>query len=583
MDPQTCNETPETDHGLPPPIPAIWKPLDDGSSPKATDQYLHPWYGNGSRTGAAETGAEADREFLTLALPTPDTLPTFTARDWTGESTPRPRTFSLRSTISHTSWKSWNNDRRVDSAHQGPNSERRTFSMRSLSRRLSVVETPPPKDPPEKAAPREDADFLSLLKESRLTPDAAAGTARRRRPKSIAVHEAAGTSNVSLALYQPHEDDWKRQTEPTDGTGLDEKCLASELNDDKIPMIPEEQPIGSTPPPLTTSNLHTLGTITADSLHLAKDKDLPDLPLPAYPPTSDTGSSTFSATRTRRHASNTRTPHRGSTAGAAHHHRRSRSSTTHFFGLVPRRRTTVTGANPNAAATATTSTRNNNNNNNNNEGRPPAPSTTPRRAPTILSRVPTLLLSRTSTLRTRRSSTFPLNRHASTKTRPVKPVPLATITRHCGASAASDQNDNGNPIRAQAERVGAWVSTQQERGLVAQFREQGRRDEYARARAEERERRRMREMEEERERAGCARWRIRRWLVMGEEGGGEGELGEMGEMGEMGGGGGGAGAGGDGGMAVVDGMVEWPEEGIWDGFVDGGEVGSVGEEDEEEW
>ncbi|EKG20777.1 hypothetical protein MPH_01944 [Macrophomina phaseolina MS6] len=108
-----------------------------------TAHYLHPSHANISRTTIGQSDAE-NNDYLAFHVPTPDTLPTFTAPDWTGETTPKPRTFSLRSTISHGSWKSWNNDRRIDSAisHQSPystpNTERRTYSMKSLSRRLSV-------------------------------------------------------------------------------------------------------------------------------------------------------------------------------------------------------------------------------------------------------------------------------------------------------------------------------------------------------------------------------------------------------------------------------------------------------------
>ncbi|KAF9641483.1 hypothetical protein BFW01_g1466 [Lasiodiplodia theobromae] len=400
--------------------------------------------------------------------------------------------------------------------------------MRSLSRRLSIrndvnhrgvssvtVEnpqkdlheiTPPSKESDsEQNAQREDAEFLSLLKDSRVTPEPSqltitpAATAidhengGRSRPKSIAIHAAARTSTISLALYQPHEDDWVRQIEPTDGTGVDEKCLAIELEDDKIPVIPEEQPI-STPAPeattnaaadapaglLTSSNLRALDTITADSSPMArtaaKNKDLPDLPLPAYPPTSDGGSSTLSATHRqhqhrliKRKASTIKKSHHGSIAASGHHlrhnsahHARSRSSTTLFMSLVSRRNT-VTDTKPPATATASSS------NNKIDEGHPPATD----RAPTLLSRVPSMLLSRTSTLRTAirpssRSRRSALNPY-STKAKPIKPVPLATINRRCQAYSSND------PVQAYLlaqERVGAWVATQE--GLVEWFRKEGR-------------------------------------------------------------------------------------------------------------
>ncbi|KAF4535046.1 uncharacterized protein LTHEOB_3021 [Lasiodiplodia theobromae] len=485
--------------------------------------------------------------------------------------------------------------------------------MRSLSRRLSIrndvnhrgvssvtVEnpqkdlheiTPPSKESDsEQNAQREDAEFLSLLKDSRVTPEPSqltitpAATAidhengGRSRPKSIAIHAAARTSTISLTLYQPHEDDWVRQIEPTDGTGVDEKCLAIELEDDKIPVIPEEQPI-STPAPeattnaaadapaglLTSSNLRALDTITADSSPMArtaaKNKDLPDLPLPAYPPTSDGGSSTLSATHRqhqhrliKRKASTIKKSHHGSIAASGHHlrhnsahHARSRSSTTLFMSLVSRRNT-VTDTKPPATATAS------NSNNKIDEGHPPATD----RAPTLLSRVPSMLLSRTSTLRTAirpssRSRRSALNPY-STKAKPIKPVPLATINRRCQAYSSND------PVQAYLlaqERVGAWVATQE--GLVEWFRKEGRWEEYMRTKREEKERRKMREMEEEQERMACAKWRLRRWLSE-DHGSPEGSIVKA-RQGSV-----------DVDADLVDGMVEWPEEGIWDGFVSGKKI-----------
>lgn len=96
-------------------------------------------------------------------------------------------------------------------------------------------------------------------------------------------------------------------------------------------------------------------------------------------------------------------------------------------------------------------------------------------------------------------------------------------------------------------------------GLVEWFRKEGRWEEYMRTKREEKERRKMREMEEEQERVACAKWRLRRWLS--EDHGSQDGTTDKARQGSV-----------DVDADVVDGMVEWPEEGIWDGFVSGKKI-----------
>ncbi|GME63658.1 hypothetical protein GTA08_BOTSDO05181, partial [Neofusicoccum parvum] len=144
-------------------------------------------------------------------------------------------------------------------------------------------------------------------------------------------------------------------------------------------------------PVLTEDNLRTLSHITAATTPPSKDKDLPSLPLPAYPPTS-AGSSTRSSHSAKKphhhhHHRLSLAPHPPTTP-----HLRKRSST--LLALVTR---------PTASALASTA------------------STT--RPPRLLSRVDTLL----TRTHTRRRSTHPSG----------GPAPLAAIAAHCGGDAGA--------------------------------------------------------------------------------------------------------------------------------------------------